>query len=76
VRQVERLASRTGGLLLQAADAPALAQVYERIDRLERAPQEEPRTRWRDGFLPFLVAGAALVLLARLLEATVWRVAP
>ena len=50
--------------------------VYARIDALERTALVEARTVTTDAFLPFLVAALSLLLLARLLGATVLGVLP
>lgn len=75
-KPIERLASRTGGTFHRARDAGAVAAVYERIDQLEKAAFEEPRFGIEDRFLLFLLAGIVLLLLARLLGATVLEVLP
>ena len=41
--QLERVAEITGGAFFRVRDAAAMAQVYESIDRLERAEFSEPR---------------------------------
>jgi len=75
-RPVELLAQRTGGTFHRVQNAGAVSAVYDRIDRLERAPVEEPRYRMELRFLPFLLAGLFLVLLGALLAATVFEVLP
>lgn len=74
--QVRELASLTGGRFFEARDAAAVDAVYAFIDALERAPFEEPRFELKDRFLPFLIAGVVLLLLARALRATVLEVVP
>lgn len=73
---VERLATRTGGALLEAKDAGAVRAVYAKIDALERSSFVEARFVTTDAFLPFLLAALSLLLLARLLETTVLAVLP
>jgi Ca-activated chloride channel family protein len=73
---VEALARRTGGTFHEAKDAQALDAVYGQIDRLEKAPLEDPRTVVRDHYLPLLLGAIVLVLLGRVLELTAWRVLP
>lgn len=63
------MVARTGGTLYQAQDARALEAVYATLDRLERAPIEEPRVFLEDRHTPFLLAALALLLLGRLLAA-------
>jgi len=74
--QVQALAEITGGAFHTAKDAAAIADVFARIDALERVPVEEPRYEWRERFVPFLVAGLVLVVLAVLLESTALEVLP
>lgn len=73
---VEALARQTGGAFLAARDAAAMEAVYARVDALERAPADEPRHVTRDAFLPWLLAGLALLVAARLLGATLLGVGP
>jgi Ca-activated chloride channel homolog len=74
--QVFDLAKRTGGRFFTARDAPAAADVYREIDRLEKAEIEEPRFEIVERFLPFLLVGLALLLVGRLLATTRLRVFP
>jgi Ca-activated chloride channel family protein len=73
---VRRMAERTGGSFHRARDARAVTSVYERIDKLERAPIARRRSVLEDRALGFLIAGLLLVLLARLLGATWLEVLP
>jgi Ca-activated chloride channel family protein len=73
---LQRVAERTRGRFHAAADAAALGAVYAEIDGLERAPLAEPRYRVEERFLPFVAAGGLLLLLARLLRASVLAVLP
>ena len=57
------IAARTGGRYFRAADAEALAEVYAEIDRLERAPIAEDRSRQYDEWFAWPLA-AALALAA------------
>ena len=74
--QVEQLAVSTGGQFFAARDANAVDRVYELIDRLEKAELEEARYEVQERFLPFLIFGVVLLLLGRLLGATVFEVLP
>ena len=74
--QVERLAERTGGRFFQAKDADSVNRVYEAIDALETAPFAEPRFELEERFLPFLVAAVLLLLIGRVLQATIFEVLP
>lgn len=69
-RETRKLAARTGGGFHEAKDARALADVYEAIDALETSPHAASRAVLEDRFLPFLVAGVVLLLLARLLASS------
>lgn len=73
---IERLVKRTGGALLEARDAGAVRAVYAKVNALERSAFVEARYATTDAFLPFLLAALSLLLLARLLEATVLAVLP
>ncbi|MHC4944276.1 MAG: VWA domain-containing protein [Planctomycetota bacterium] len=74
--QVERLAERTGGRFYEARDAGAVAGVYGYIDELEKVELEEPSYKIEERFMPLLVAGLLLLLLARLLRSQVLEVLP
>jgi Ca-activated chloride channel homolog len=74
--QVERLARKTGGEFSQARDAGALTGVYKHINQLETVALDAPRYRVDEKFLPFLLAGLALLLVSRVLKATVLEVLP
>jgi Ca-activated chloride channel family protein len=73
---VEKLATQTGGVFLQAQDAAAIADVYRTIDELETVQFAEPRTAIHERFRPFVLAALALLLAERLLQAFVLRVMP
>ncbi|MCE9634656.1 MAG: VWA domain-containing protein [Planctomycetes bacterium] len=74
--QARRLAERTRGAFFEARDADAMDRVYATIDALEKAPLDEPRFVLEDRFLPFLGACVTLLLLARILGATLLDVLP
>ncbi|MFG0319491.1 MAG: VWA domain-containing protein [Planctomycetota bacterium JB042] len=69
--QVRAVAERTGGVLGEARDAAAMAEVVRRIDALEKVEHEAPRFRIEERFLAFLLAGLALGLLSFGLRRTV-----
>jgi Ca-activated chloride channel family protein len=74
---LERLAQRGGGRAFAATDAPALDQVFQTIDALEKSPVRGAiRTRYREEYAPWV--GMALVCLAldRLLSAGRFRRLP
>jgi Ca-activated chloride channel family protein len=75
-RAIEKLARRTGGEFHEAPTAAALSAVYDTIDALERTRFEEPRSVFRDRFLPFLVAALLLAAVGRLLAAGPLEVLP
>ncbi len=75
-RPLEALAHGSGGEFFRAQDAAAVGEVYARIGALETQELEEPRHRLEDRFVPLLAAGLALLLLGRVLAATVWAVLP
>jgi Ca-activated chloride channel family protein len=67
------IASLTGGRYFRATDARGLRRIYEVIDQLVRSPVRIRRTvEYRELYLPFLLAGAALFLLEVLFRATRW----
>lgn len=67
------IASTTRGRYYRARDTEALRRIYDDIDRLERTPVRTRRYhRTRDQYLPFLLAGAALLVAEWLFRATRW----
>jgi Ca-activated chloride channel family protein len=74
--QVESLAKRTGGRFFAARDAGAVASVYGEIDALEKIEFAEPRYRLEEGFWPLLATALALLVIGRLLHATLLEVSP
>lgn len=74
---LREVADITGGSYFNARDAASLARVYAEIDTLERSEiQSIQFTRWRELYLPFLLAGIGLLLLHRLLADTRFRGLP
>lgn len=72
-RSMADIARLTGGRYFRARDTEALARIYAEIDRMERTPVRTRRhVRFRDWYLPFLLAGAALLILEWLFRATRW----
>jgi Ca-activated chloride channel family protein len=58
------IATRTGGRYFRATDTEALRRVYAEIDRMVKTPVTVRRyTRHTELYLPFLLAGAALLAL-------------
>ena len=67
------IATLTGGRYFRATDTRALQRIYEVIDELVKSPVRIRRTtEYREWYLPFLLAGAALFLLEVLFRATRW----
>lgn len=67
------IARATQGRYYRAKDTEALRRIYADIDRLERTPVRTRRYhRTRDWYLPFLLAGAALLVAEWLFRATRW----
>jgi Ca-activated chloride channel family protein len=67
------IASLTGGRYFRATDTRALQRIYEVIDQLVKSPVRVRRTvEYREWYLPFLLAGAAIFLLEVLFRATRW----
>ena len=71
------VAERTGGRYFRAADAKALVDVYAEIDRLERAPITEDRSRqYEEWFAWPLAVALALAAAGWLARGTVFARAP
>lgn len=66
--ELESVAESTGGAHFVARDAEQLAEVYERIDELERVPLEDPRYVVEDFFEWPLLFGIGLLLCAWVVE--------
>ena len=66
--RLERLAVRTGGRFFRATEAADLPRIYAVIDELETLPREEPRYRFEDRFLVFLLGGLLAFVAGRLVE--------
>jgi len=64
---LREIAKRTGGRFFRATDSAALAQIYDQIDRLERAPIKSITYREYVDLGPELLGLAALVLALALL---------
>lgn len=74
--ELEQVAKATGGRFFAAQSDADLAKVYEEIDRLEKAPIEDPRYRTVDRFELPLLAGLLALALSLLLELGWLRGAP
>jgi len=72
-RLLAEIARTTDGRYYRARDTETLRRIYADIDRLERTPVRVRRYhQTRDWYLPFLLAGAALLVAEWLLRATRW----
>lgn len=74
--ELQKIAETTGGKFFAAQSDADLATVYEEVDRLEKAPIEDPRYRTVDRFELPLLAGLVAILLGILLELLWLRGAP
>jgi len=73
---LREIAEATGGRYFRARDLAELAAVYERIDELETSPVTVTEYRLtEERWFPWLLAGVALLLAARLAAAR-WRPLP
>jgi Ca-activated chloride channel family protein len=71
------MAEVTEGRYFAARDADAFSRTMDEIDELETVTLETPRyTDYRERFLPWLLAGAALLLLGYVLEHTLFLTIP
>lgn len=63
--QLKAIADQTGGMYFPVVDSGSLESALEEIDKLETTRIEaESYVRWRELFVPFLLAGALLSALA------------
>lgn len=74
--ELKTIADTTGGMFFKAKTDTDLADVYERIDEMERTEREDPRYRTVDRFEWPLAIGLVTMLLALLFEALVVRRVP
>lgn len=74
--ELREVAETTGGQFFQPKSDSDLAEVYQRIDQLEKTELEDPRYRMIDRFEWPLAAGLALLLLALFAEALLFRRVP
>ncbi len=74
---LKKIAERTGGAYFRADSTATLAQIYDRIDRLEKTEAEIKKFQQYQELFPWLVIpGMALLLLEIILSHTVWRKIP
>ena len=71
------VADKTGGVYYRATDKEALSQVYAEIDQLERTKITEIRyLQYTEHYVSFVIAGLALMTVAAVSGATVFRTLP
>ena len=64
-KQLKSIAKRTGGTYFPVNDRDSLEKALDEIDQLETTKLDaDVFNRWREHFVPFLLAGALLVLVA------------
>ena len=64
-KQLRLIAKKTGGTYFAVNDRDSLEKALEEIDQLETTQLDaDVYNRWKEHFVPFLLAGALLVLLA------------
>jgi Ca-activated chloride channel family protein len=74
---LREIATVTGGSYFRATDPAGLARVLREIDGMVRSPiVTRRRLRHREWYLPFLLAGALLLLGEGWIRASPWGVAP
>ncbi len=72
-----RIAEQTGGRYFRATDPETLKEIYQTIGSLEKSTVKTKHyTTWNDMYLPFLIAGLAMLFLTVLLDLTVFRSLP
>jgi len=76
-KTLRRIADDTRGRYFRATDAETLAEIFRRIDALETTEvRTRERVRRTELFLPFTLAGSALLLLQSLAVWTIFRQVP
>ena len=64
-KQLKSIAKKTGGTYFSVNDRDSLEKALDEIDQLETTKIDaDVFNRWREHFVPFLLAGALLVLLS------------
>ena len=67
-KQLKSIAKRTGGTYFPVNDRDSLEKALDEIDQLETTRLDaDVFNRWREHFVPFLLAGAVLVLASAML---------
>jgi Ca-activated chloride channel family protein len=74
---LNKIAVETGGLFFRATNKKALTDIYESIDKLEKSKVEMVTyKRFKEQYIPFLLAALAFLLLEQILKLTVFRRLP
>jgi Ca-activated chloride channel homolog len=72
-KSLQNIATITGGKYFLASSTTALKEIYEIIDKLEKSEvQVEEFTEYKEMFLAFVIPGIILILLAWLLQKTIF----
>ena len=66
--EIVNLARLTGGEVFNPGDTQALKQVFERIDQMSKAKLEQAAAQLVDWFVPFAIAGLAVLALYGLVQ--------
>lgn len=74
---LKKIARTTGGTFQVATSGTSLEAVYHTIDRLQKSTiKSYEQVRWRDIYLPFVIAALVLLVAGSLLEQTLLRRLP
>lgn len=72
-----KIAEETGGLFFRATNKKALTDIYASIDKMEKSKVElVTYKRFKEQYIPFLLAALAFLLLEQVLKMTVFRKLP
>ncbi|MFI5132721.1 MAG: VWA domain-containing protein [Chitinophagales bacterium] len=74
---LRRIANETGGRYFRARDKGGLKDIYEQIDQMEKSKVEITSfKRYKEQFMPFLLAALGLLFIEMILRYTVFRKFP
>lgn len=74
---LKKIATETGGQYFRAKDKASLQKIYDQIDQLEKTKVEiQSFKRYKEKFLPFMLAAMAFVFLEMLLKLTLFKKFP
>jgi len=73
---LEKVAEITGGIFAKASSGEALAQIYQKIDQMEKSQFEERFTTYKEQFTSFVQIGLILLLIELALSQTLFRKLP